>query len=139
MLDKIVNFFLVHAAIVIPLAVLLAVVVSSTARKGVQALLRLVARLLFIAAVVALVADGTRTLAGGSGFVMTQAADHLALLWPAGPETLKKLVTARLHPAAWDYGMAYVMRTPTWVVLGVLGLMLALLGRRRKEVPIYIN
>ena len=59
MLDKTVNFFLVNAVIVLPLAVLFALAVSPTARSGFQALLRIVARPLLIAAVIALAYDGT--------------------------------------------------------------------------------
>ena len=38
MLDQVVNFFLVHAAIVLPAAVVLALIVSSKARAGIMAL-----------------------------------------------------------------------------------------------------
>ena len=139
MLDQIVNFFLVHAAIVLPLAVVLALLVSSTARTGFKALLRILARPLLIAAVVAVAYDGTRTLAGGSGLVVTSLSDHWAHFAPSLLVAAKTWLTAKVHPLAWEVGAAPLLRLPAWLVAGVLGLVLAWLGRRRKEVPIYIN
>lgn len=139
MLDQIVNFFLVHAAIVLPLVVALALIVSPTARAGFKALLRILARPLLIAAIVAVAYDGTRTLAGGSGLVVTSLSEHWSHFAPALLESAKAWLTAKVHPLAWDAGAAPVLRLPAWLVAGVLGLVLAWLGRRRKEVPIYIN
>ena len=139
MLDKIVNFFLVNAVIVMPLAVLLAIAVSSTARSGFQVLLRFLARPLLIAAVVALAYDGTRTLAGGSGLVITSLGEHWVHFFPASYATAKAVLAAKVHPSAWETAIAPVLRLPAWLVAGILGVLLAWLGRRRKEVAIYIN
>jgi hypothetical protein len=139
MLDKTVNFFLVHAAIVIPAALVLALLVSSTARRGLLALLRILARPLLIVAVVALVYDGTRTLAGGSGFVMTPLQEHWAHFSPRTLELAKVLITAKVHPLAWTSGIERLIRLPAWLVVGALGLLLAWLGRRRKSVAIFVN
>ena len=139
MLDQIVNFFLVHAAIVLPLAVVLALVVSPTARAGFKSLLRILARPLLIAAVVALAYDGTRTLAGGSGLVVTSLAEHVASFAPGALEAMKAALTAKVHPVAWEKGLAPLLRLPAWLIAGALGLLLAWLGRRRKEVAIFTN
>ncbi|MGE0699435.1 MAG: hypothetical protein AB7O57_10095 [Hyphomicrobiaceae bacterium] len=139
MLDKVVNFILVNAAIVLPAVVLLALLVSSTARRGFLALLRIIARPLLIAAVVALAYDGTRTMAGGSGTVVTSLGEHWTHFAPASLEWLKALLTAKVHPLAWEVAARPVLRLPAWLVAGVLGLLLAWLGRRRKDVPIFIN
>ncbi|MDX2159572.1 MAG: hypothetical protein SFW09_23960 [Hyphomicrobiaceae bacterium] len=139
MLDKTVNFFLVHATIVLPAAVLLALLVSSTARRGVQLLLRLIARPLLIAAVVALVYDGSRTLAGGSGFVVTSLIEHWQAYSPATLEAAKALVAAHIHPQAWEVGVLRVLQLPAWLVIGVLGMALSWIGRRRKEIAIFVN
>jgi hypothetical protein len=139
MLDKIVNFFLVHAAIVLPLAVALLLVVSSSARGVFKTLLRVLARPLLIVAVIALAYDGTRTLAGGSGLVVTSVADHWANLAPKSIETVRALVSTRLHPALWDSGITPLVRLPAWLVAGVLGLLLGWIGRRRRDVRIFVN
>ena len=139
MLDQIVNFFLVHAAIVLPLAVVLALLVSPTARAGFKSLLRILARPLLIAAVVALAYDGTRTLAGGSGIVVTSLAEHVSSFAPGMLEGAKAALNGKLHPMAWEMGVAPLLRLPAWLLAGFLGLLLAWLGRRRKQVAIFIN
>lgn len=139
MLDKVANFFLVHAAIVLPAAVVLALIVSSTARTGVMALLRFIARPLLIAAVVALAYDGTRTLAGGSGLVITSLAEHWTSFAPKSLEAAKTLVVAKLHPALWDGVVQRLILLPAWLVVGCLGFLLAWFGRRRKQVEVFIN
>lgn len=139
MLDKIVNFFLVHAAIVLPLAVALLLLVSSSARAVFKTLLRVLARPLLIVAVIALAYDGTRTLAGGSGLVMTSVADHLASLAPKSMDAIRALVSSRLHPVLWDHAIAPLVRLPAWLFAGVLGLLLGWIGRRRRDVRIFVN
>lgn len=139
MLDTVANFFLVHAAIVLPLAVVLALLISSTARTGVMALLRFIARPLLIAAVVALAYDGTRTLAGGSGLVITSLAEHWMSFAPKSLELAKSVVTAKIYPTVWDAVIQRLLLLPAWLIAGCLGLMLAWIGRRRKQVAIFIN
>lgn len=139
MLDKVINFFLVNAVVVLPLAILFALVVSSTARSGFKTLLRILARALLIAAVVALAYDGTRTLAGGSGLVITSLAEHWRHLSPATFEAAKALSAAKVHPAAWELVVAPILRLPAWLVAGAMGLLLTWLGQRRKDVAIFIN
>jgi MYXO-CTERM domain-containing protein len=51
----------------------------------------------------------------------------------------RKAVQRRTHPLVWDMGLARVLQLPTWGVLGLLGLALGYLGRRRREVNIYAN
>jgi hypothetical protein len=139
MLDKAVNFFLVHAAIVLPIAIALALVVSSTARSAVRLLLRLVARLLLIAAVVAIAYDGSRTLAGGSSLVISSLGDHWTTLHPASLEAFRKIIVAKVHPLAWDSAVRPVLRLPAWLVTGVLAVLFGWLGRRRRKVSIFVN
>jgi hypothetical protein len=139
MLDQVVNFFLVHVAVVLPLAAGLALVVSSTARRVVRAFLRVLARPLLILAVVALVYDGTRTLAGGVGMVSTSLADHWVSIAPGSLQTTRALVAAKVHPLAWEAGLGPIIRLPAWLVAGCLGLLLSWLGRRPGKVDIFIN
>lgn len=139
MLDKIVNFFLVHAAIVLPLVVVLALVVSSTARAAFRMLARIAARLLLIAAVVALAYDGIRTMSGASGLITTSIWEHWASLSPKTLEAAHAAVSKRLDPMVWDVAMAPLLHVPAWLVAGVLALILSLIGRRRREVSIFVN
>ena len=139
MLDKAVNFFLVHAAVLVPLLVLAALVLSSSARSGARTLARIVARLLLIAAAVAIAYDVTRTATGGAGLVMTSLLDHWSAISPATLEAARKSVSARLNPALWQFGVLPVLRQPAWLVAGVLAVLLTWLGRRRREIRIFAN
>lgn len=139
MFDKIVNVFLVNATLVLPLAVGLALVASSTARRGLLGLIRILARPLLIAAVVALVYDGTRTMAGGSGIVVTSLGEHWAALSLKSLEVVKAFVVGKVHPLAWSSGIERVLALPAWLVIGLTGILLAWIGRRRKPIDIYVN
>ena len=124
MVGKIVSFLIVHAAIIIPLVVLVLLVLFATVRAAACTVLRIVARPLLLIAVVALVYDGTRTLAGGSGFVITSLADHWKALHPASLQAFQAALS-QLHPMAWESGGQRLVRLPAWVVAGGVGLLLA--------------
>jgi hypothetical protein len=48
-------------------------------------------------------------------------------------------VQRRSHPLVWDYGVAQILRVPTWGLFGLLGLLLGYAGRRRRRVDIFAN
>lgn len=139
MIGQAVNFLIVHSAIIIPLIILVGLVVSATVRSVAFAVLRMIARPLLLLAVVALVYDGTRTLAGSSGFIVTSLAEHWQSFWPRGLETLKELLSRKVHPIAWDPGVRWLLALPAWLVTGFVGLLLAYIGRKRQKPRIYIN
>jgi len=139
MLDRVVNFFLVHAAIVLPLVVILALMVSATARAATRASARILARLLLIGAVVALAYDVTRMLSGHPGLIMTSLAEHWAHISPATQEAAHKAVSSRIDPAVWDMVLAPLLGWPAWLTLGGLALLLGWLGRRRREIDVFVN
>lgn len=139
MLDKVVSFFIVHAAVVLPLAVVLALVVSSSARAGARIGARLAARLLLIAVVVAIAYDAVRTMSGTSGLVMTSLWEHWMTLSPTTLEAARKAAVTRLGSGVWDMLLAPVLHWPAWMTLGVLALILSWVGRRRREVAIFVN
>ncbi|MEZ5856062.1 MAG: hypothetical protein R3D67_15430 [Hyphomicrobiaceae bacterium] len=139
MLDTVVNFFLVNATIVLPALVVLALIVSSTARRALKAVLRMLAWPLLIAAVIALVYDGTKTMAAGSGIVMTTVEQHWAHFAPKTLATSKALVVTKLAPVVWTGGIERLLKLPAWLVLGLLGLLLTWFGKRRRKVAIFTN
>ena len=123
-------------------AVLLAVavlVLSARARQAAFVALRVLAHPLLLLAVVALVYDGTRTLAGGAGLIVTSLAEHWQALAPASLEASKAFVARRLIPALWDPVVMSALRLPAWLVLGGLGLAFAYIGRRRRAVNVFAN
>jgi len=139
MVQKVVEFLLVNAPYIVPGIVVAALFLSETARMAACFLLRMIARPLLLIAVIALVYDGTRTLAGGSGLVLTSLMEHWQGLSPATLEGMKMLIVKRLGTAAWDGGLLRLLKLPAWLVFGVLGLVLAYIGRKRQKVNVFMN
>lgn len=139
MLSKITGFLIINLAYILPATIFVLLVVSQNARTLGLAILRTIARPLLLLAVVAMVYDGTRTLAGGSGIVITSLADHLSSFAPASMEALRQQISKLGYPVVWDVGFRRLLMMPAWLVIGVLGVMLAYLGRRRHQVRIFIN
>jgi hypothetical protein len=138
MIGKVIDFLIVNAPYIVPGVLVAALVLSETVRAAAAFVLRFIARPLLLLAVVALVYDGTRTLAGGSGIVITSLGDHWQSFHPGGLEMLRGL-SRRVHPVFWDQGVVRLLRLPSWLVIGVLGLLLAYIGRKRHKVNVYIN
>ena len=138
MIGKVVNFLIVHAAIIIPLILLVFLILFRPVRAAACTVLRFVARPLLLAAVVALVYDGTSTIAGGSGLVITSFADHWQVIHPASLLTVKAILS-QIHPKAWDPAMLRLLRLPAWIIMGAAGLLLGFIGRKRRQLNVYVN
>jgi hypothetical protein len=63
--------------------------------------------------------------------------------WRAlSPETLEDVKTwlqTSVSPVLWDPVMTTILHAPTWVVFGILGVLLYWLGQKRKPVEVFIN
>ena len=139
MIRNAVEFLILHAVFIVPVVLAILVVVSSTVRTAVRFLLRLIARPVLLLAVVALVYDGTRTLAGGSGIVITPLLEHWQAMAPRSLAALQGFTSRVLSPAAWDGVMLRVVMLPAWLTVGVLGFVLAWLGRKPQRTKVFIN
>ncbi len=139
MIRNAVEFLILHAVFIVPVVLAILVVVSSTVRTAVRFLLRLIARPVLLLAVVALVYDGTRTLAGGSGIVITPLLEHWQAMAPRSLTALQGFTIRVLSPAAWDGVMLRVVMLPAWLTVGVLGFVLAWLGRKPQRTKVFIN
>jgi hypothetical protein len=111
---------------------------QESARFAMGAFLRFLAACLLLVAVIAAVDDITRSRST-SHAVVTPAFDHWAKLAPATFSNAKGAVSRSTHPAVWDYGVRVPLQLPTWALFGVIGLVLAYAGRRRRRVNIYAN
>jgi hypothetical protein len=88
--------------------------------------------LLFLAgAFAALVIDGTRSIAGGAPS-LTPLEQTLLWLMPQKFSMLKTAVRHALPPFLWNHVAVHVLLMPTWVVVGVIGILLMLLTRKRR-------
>ena len=93
-------------------------------------LFRFVGLLLLAGAFTALVIDGTRSVAAGGGSLMPPGRT-LTTLSPQAFQKLRVFCESKL-PVLWDPVLVTTFLLPTWVVLGVLGLILVALTRRRR-------
>ena len=93
-------------------------------------LFRFVGLWLLAGAFVALVIDGTRSITAGR-IVITPLAEAWLAVHPASIDWLRQTAERDLPVWFWDSALLYALYAPLWAALGVLGLILALLGRRR--------
>ena len=80
---------------------------------------------------VALVRDGTKSIAGNAVFI-TKLADDWTNIHASSLEQLKVVVERYAGPDGWEFASAYVLAAPTWLVLGIIGSILILIGRKKK-------
>ena len=92
--------------------------------------LRFVGFWLLAGAFVALVYDGTRSIAGEQ-IILTKMTESWNALNPGGLTAFEAGVRRWLSPWAWDSLVGTVLEAPTAVVLAALGALLLLLGRKK--------
>jgi len=80
---------------------------------------------------VALVRDGTKSIAANAVFI-TRLAEDWNNIHSVSQDQLKALVERYAGPWMWEPTAAYVLGAPTWLVLGIVGSILILIGRRKK-------
>lgn len=101
--------------------------------------LRLLGSWSLLVAIVALVADVTRSLALGGGLAFTSLGRQLQDLSPTALSSLQSALERSVSAYAWDPLATFVLETPTWVIFATIGLLLYLSGRRRERVNIFAN
>ena len=102
-------------------------------------LLRIFGVWLLLLAMVAAVVDATKSLAGGGAWVVTPMAEQWQALNADSLAATKAWVGTNLGPFVWDPVMTTILHAPTWVVFGILGVLLYWLGQKRKPVEVFIN
>jgi hypothetical protein len=103
-----------------------------------MALFRLMAWVFLLIATIALVGDLTRA-GTGNGWVLTSTLSHWKALSPQGLATFAGFIQKNIHPALWDPVMVRLLILPAWLLLGAIGVVLAVLGRKKRRVNIYAN
>jgi hypothetical protein len=79
---------------------------------------------------VALVRDGTKSIAGNAVFV-TILGDDWNNIHANSLESLKAMIEGQA-PWMWEFVSLYVLGAPSWLVLGIIGSLFILVGRRKK-------
>jgi len=83
------------------------------------------------AAFVLVIYDGTKSIAANNLY-LTSVRTLWDLFNAASLAHLKPLIVPYANGVLWDPVMLAFLAAPSWVVLGVLGIILILLGRKKK-------
>jgi hypothetical protein len=93
-------------------------------------LFRFVGLWLLASAFVALIIDGTRSIAA-SRLIPTPLMDLWLALHAASLQGLQAWMEKSLPAWLWDAVVVYILWTPLFVVLAIIGILFILIGRRR--------
>jgi hypothetical protein len=84
---------------------------------------------------VALVRDGTKSIAGNAVFI-TKLGDGWTNIHSTSLQLFEAGISRHVEPYVgqwlWDPVMLSILTAPTWVVLGIIGSLFILIGRKRK-------
>jgi len=94
-------------------------------------LLRFLGLLCLAAAFILVIYDGTKSIAGNDLF-LTSVQTLWELINAGSLARLKPLLTPYAGGLLWDPVMLAILAAPAWSVLGLIGIVFILLGRRRK-------
>jgi hypothetical protein len=88
---------------------------------------------LLAAALVAVVIDGAKSIAA-SDLVATPLGIAWSQLAPSSFDQLRLAIEEQFGQAwLWDLLSGWILSAPVWLIFGLLGLILMLLGRRRRR------
>jgi hypothetical protein len=92
---------------------------------------RFVGLLLLAAAFILVIYDGTKSIAANN-FYFTSVRTAWELVNAQSLAALRPLISPYAGGVLWDPGMVALLAAPAWSVLGFLGIVFMLLGRRKK-------
>ncbi len=105
----------------------------------VKGLLRFLAGVFLLVAVIAAVNDVTRSMSAATRLPAVSTYEHWSKLAPVTLAAARNAVQRRTHPLVWDPALVWVLQLPAWGLFGVVGMLFAYAGRRRREVNIFAN
>ena len=100
--------------------------------------LRMLGSISLVIAIVALAYDGTKSYAEGV-LSMTRLGQHWFNFSPNSLGSLQILLERNVHPLLWDPVMVNILLAPAWLVLGTIGILLYMAGRRRPQTNVFAN
>lgn len=104
-----------------------------------MAVLRFIASILLLIAVIAFVSDATKPMTGTGNFVPTTIAKQWHDLAPGSMQAAKVAVGRATSPVVWDTVIVALINTPVFLLFGFLAAMAGYAGRRRNTVNIFVN
>ena len=94
-------------------------------------LFRFIGLICLAAAFILVIYDGTKSIAGNNLYITSVRA-----LWDtinaASLANLKPVIVPYAHGMLWDPVMLTFLAAPSWAVLGFLGMVFVLLGRKKR-------
>jgi hypothetical protein len=105
--------------------------VEKTFEAMIRFLFRFVGLICLAAAFILVIYDGTKSIAGNNLY-LTSVRALWDLINAGSLAHLKPLIVPYANGYLWDPVMVTFLQAPSWGVLGVLGIFLILLGRKKK-------
>jgi hypothetical protein len=99
-------------------------------------LFRFLGLILLAAAFILVIYDGTKSIAGSS-LSLTTVQALCGLINPGSLAKLKPLVEPYAGGLLWDPVTVSILAAPAWSLLGIAGILLLLLGRKKKPLNGY--
>ena len=93
--------------------------------------LRMVGLFSLAAAFILVIYDGTKSIASNT-VILTSVRSLWDTLNAASLQSLQPLIEQNLLPYLWDPVITGFLSWPSWAVLAVLGIVLIVLGRKRR-------
>ena len=93
--------------------------------------LRFIGLLSLAAAFILVIYDGTKSIAGNA-VAMTTVRSLWETLNAASLQSLRPTIENSVGRFAWDPVFTGFLTTPSWAVLGLIGIVLIVLGRKRR-------
>jgi hypothetical protein len=94
-------------------------------------LFRFIGVLCLAAAFILVIYDGTKSIAGNSLY-LTSVRALWELINAGSLAQLKPQIQSYANGVLWDPVMVSLLAAPSWSVLGILGIIFVLLGRKKK-------
>jgi hypothetical protein len=94
-------------------------------------LFRSIGFLAVAAAFLLIIYDGTKSIAANAVFITT-VRNLWDMINAASLASLRPLIETNLGRYAWDPAFTGFLNSPSWAVIGILGIIFILLGRKRR-------
>jgi hypothetical protein len=94
--------------------------------------LRFLGLLLLALAFIFLVYDGIRSISDGS-WLITKTNYVWIIVNEASLQAFQTLIERRVGADVWQFGIAPILEQPAWAIAAVLGIVLIVLGRKKKK------
>jgi hypothetical protein len=104
-----------------------------------MAVLRFLASLFALIAVLAFVTDATPALIGTGAFKANSVVGYWRELAPSTLITVRAAITRATFPWVWESMIASVLNLPASVLFGALAVVCGYFGRRHESMKLHIN